>query len=423
LIEIGPMTAGGVPAVPATPPRLTERHVLALGLALSGSFVLAAVAAAIASVLGGGPSWAAIHLAMAGAATVAIGTFMPHFAVTLAGTRPGPARQRLLAIGLLAAGAAAVVAGVTTFGGWLAGAGAVAMLFGLSVVGMQTLAPRRDPLARRHPIVTVTYGLALVQLAAGIVIGGLGAIGVPGVAAAWPWLRPAHVWLTLFGAVSLTIFATLVYLAPTVLGARIRFSPGLALGTTGMLLGPPIAAAGFALAIAPLTITGAAVVLTGAIGQLAYLADVVGRRGPYSSEHDWRRVAVGHMVAGPAWFAVAVAAALIGLLGGQPLAGWSIGLLALPMVGGWMLQELVGSWTHLVPSVTPGDAEVHRRQRRALAVAGRTRLVAWNAGLGLAWVGLWLGAVALTAIGAALLAGAVVASVLLLARALSVARY
>jgi hypothetical protein len=93
------------------------------------------------------------------------------------------------------------------------------------------------------------------------------------------------------------------------------------------------------------------------------------------------------------------------------------------MVAGWLLQELVGSWTHLVPSVTPGDPTIHARQRRILAVASRTRLVAWNVGLGTLWAGLVLDETALSVGGGALLAGAVVVSVTLLARSLTAGRY
>jgi hypothetical protein len=391
------MPAGDAAATPASRPRLTERHVLALGLAFSGGFVVLAMTAAVAAVVGTGPWWASIHLALAGAATVAIGTFMPHFAVTLAGTRPRPAVERL--------------------------AGAAGMLVGLGVVARQTVAPLADPLARRHHVVTVTYVTALGLMAVGIALGGLGALGLPAIVAAWASVRPAHVWLTLFGAVSLTIFATLVYLAPTVLGARIRPSRSLFIGVGGLLVGPAITALGFILDARPVALLGMAATFVGALGQIGYVVDVVRRRGPFTSEHDWRRVAAGHLFAGSAWFAAAVGVALAGLLAGDQLRGWSIGLLAIPMIAGWMLQELIGSWTHLVPSVTPGDAAQHARQRRILATASRSRLLAVNLGVGLAWAGGALGIALVTGVGAALLGAAILGSVVLLLRSLTVARY
>lgn len=414
------MIATATPAA-GLPRRLTERHVLALGLAASGAFVLLALAAAVTAAIGGGSTWAALHLAMAGAATVAIGTFMPHFAVTLAGTRPSPSGARLATLALLAAGSAAVVAGLSLeLGRWVVAAGTLAVAIGLVGVGIQTLAPARDPLARRHPIVTATYTLALAELVAGVVIGGLGASGVGPVIAGWALVRPAHAWLTLFGAISLTILATLVYLAPTIAGARIRAGWHLALAVAGVGIGPLVVVGGFLLEGQAVVVGGLVLTLAGAIGQVAYVVDAWRRRGTFTSEHDWRAVAAGHVVAGPFWFAASVAVALVAIAGGQPLAGWSVGSLALPLTAGWMLQELVGSWTHLAPSVTPGGPDVHARQRRLMAVAARTRLVGWNAALGLAWVGIALGLRPLAIGAGAVLAATILASVVVLGRALAV---
>ena len=423
MIQIGPMSpqGGSAPAATATA-RLTERHVLALGLAVSGLFVAAAAVTAVIVLMQGSGVWAALHLALAGAATVAIGTFMPHFAVTLSGTRPAPSTQRVASLGLLAAGALLAVLGITVLDGRWAGAGAAVMVAGLGIVAWHTYSPTRDPLARRHTVVVVAYGLALAQLTAGIILGGLGAVGMGGIVAEWAVLRAAHAWLTLFGAVSQTIFATLVYLAPTVLGARIRASTALFVGVAGILVGPLVTTAGFALDAVPVAVTGMAITVTGALGQLGFVFDAYRRRGPFTTEHDWRRVAIGHLLAGPAWFLAAVVAALVDLLLGRPLAGWSIGVLAVPMVAGWMLQELVGSWTHLVPSVTVGDAASHARQRRVLATASRTRLIAWNAGIGLAWIGISSGG-PLAIAGLALVGVALLGSLVLLARALTIQRY
>jgi hypothetical protein len=53
-----------------------------------------------------------------------------------------------------------------------------------------------------------------------------------------------------------------------------------------------------------------------------------------------------------------------------------------------------------------------------LAAVSRTRLVAWNAGVGAAWIGLAIGERGLATAGLALLGGAVALSLLTLARAL-----
>jgi hypothetical protein len=417
------MPSGGTTARREPRSRLTERHVLALGLAVSGLLVVAAAVAAASALANDASPWAAIHLALAGAATVAIGAFMPHFAITLAGTRPRDARERLVALGLLGAGAIAVVIGVALVGPWLAGAGTGVMLVGVGLVAAAVIAPLRDPLARRHHVVTLTYLAALFELAAGITIGGLAAVGVPGVMNAWPGLRATHVWLGLFGAVSLTIFATLVYLAPTVLGARIRLTRWLLAGVIGMLLGPAIAAIGFGIGLRGVVLTGITISLIGAFGQVGSLVDVERRRATFSSEHDWRRSSVGHLLAGPYWFAAALAVALAEIVAGAPIRGWSIGHLAIPMIAGWMLQELIGSWTYLVPSVTPGSPDDHARQRRHLAVAARSRLFGLNAGVGLAWAGALAGWIPLLAAGAVVAGVTVMVSLALLLRALTAGQY
>ena len=309
--------------------------------------------------------------------------------------------------------------GVTLGAGGWAAAGSGLVVLGLAGVGWHTAAPKREPLARRHPVVAAAYGTALLGLAGGVVLGGLAAAGVTAVIASWALIRPAHAWLTLFGGVSLTIFATLVYLAPTVLGARIRASGWLVAGVVGIGVGPILTAAAFALGSRPAVLVGMTITAIGAVGQIGYVLDCRRRRGRYTSEHDWRTVAVGHLLAGPFWFAAAVSAALVDLVLGRSLAGWSIGLLAIPLVAGWMLQELVGSWTHLVPSVTPGDPVLHARQRRALAVGARTRVAAWNVAVALAWIGLAVPVMPVAAVGLGLLGASVVVAVALLARGLT----
>ena len=420
MIQIGPMPSGGHPAASTElRPRLTERHVLALGLGVSAAFVAAAALTAMVAIATGGSSWAALHLALAGAATVAIGAFMPHFAITLAGTRPAPSGQRLAALALLTLGSLTAVLGVTLLGGAWAAAGAGLVLAGLAGVAWHTFAPLREPLARRHPVVAAAYGTALLELAIGVALGGMGAAGVSAVTANWALTRPAHAWLTLFGAVSLTIFGTLVYLAPTVLGARIKAGWALVAGVVGIGLGPSVAAVAFVLDSRPGALAGVGLTVVGALGQIGYVLDSWRRRGPYTSEQDWRSVAVGHLLSGPFWFGAAVIVAFADLAMGRSVAGWSIGILALPLVAGWMLQELVGSWTHLVPSVTPGDPAVHARQRRHLAVAPRLRLVIWNVAVGLAWAGLALELRPVAIIGFGLLAASVAVAVVALARSLT----
>jgi len=163
-LAIGPMPERA--AAPPASSRLGERAILRMGIALTATFLSASIVSGLLPV-GGLHGWVATHLALAGAATVAIGTFMPHFAVTLAGTRPEPWRLRLGGVLALALGMATVALGRPLAGAEAAGAGGVLVLAGIGLTGWITYAPLRFGLARRHPIVQLTYGAALADLATG----------------------------------------------------------------------------------------------------------------------------------------------------------------------------------------------------------------------------------------------------------------
>jgi hypothetical protein len=59
----------------------------------------------------------------------------------------------------------------------------------------------------------------------------------------------------------------------------------------------------------------------------------------------------------------------------------------------------MGSWSHLIPSIGPGKPVAHARQRRILGRAATIRLVALNAGVGLASVGVLVASTSLIGIG------------------------
>lgn len=394
-----------------------ERRVLRIGLILIGGFVASTM---VSAVLGGTArvGWPTLHMALVGAATVGIGTFMPHFAVTLAGTSPEPAPARIGVLGLLTAGAAGVIAGVGYGIGWLVVAAGLLLLAGVLGTGWMTFAPMRRGITRRHPIVQLTYGAALLQVAIGASIAMLLYAGWPPVVSHWAELKVAHAWLTLFGFVSLTVVATLVYLFPTVTGARIRVHPSLMVLVVGCVAGPPLVALGAVLGAGALVATGAWLTVVGAIGQAWYVVDIWRRRGRWAFDHAWHRAVIAHLAAGPAWFLVATLVIAVELSTGTPMTGWSVGAAAVPLLGGWVVQELIGSWTHLLPAVGPGDAAAHARQRAALGRWPVPRLAMLNGGVALAWAGLELQVTALTVAGAALLLAATALAVALLGRSL-----
>jgi nitrite reductase (NO-forming) len=413
-----PATAGASPLSEETRQRLergrAERRVLATGLALTGAFAAAAVLSAI---IGGGIGWAALHLALVGASTVGIGTFMPHFTVTLAGTEPERAPARLAVLGTLAASGAAVSVGVPASIGWLVVIGAAGLLAGTAGTGWMSFAPLRRGIVRRHPIVQVVYGAALFELAIGVTIALLLYLGWPPVVSRWADLKLAHGWLNLFGFVSLTVAGTLVYLFPTVVGARIRAHASLLLLVVGCVAGPPIVALGAALGSAMVTAVGAWLTVGGAVGQAWYVGHALSGRGRWAFDHDWHRAVIWHLAAGTGWFVAATATLALRLTLDGPT-GWSLGAVAVPLVAGWVLQELIGSWSHLLPAVGPGDAAAHARQRDLLGRRARWRVGALNLGVLAGWVGFALGVPVLAAGGGILLVGASGTALVLLGRAL-----
>lgn len=401
--------------------RLTERDILRLGITLAVSFVVLSVLSVLSGLapFGSLHGWVTIHFSLAGAATVAIGTFMPHFGVTLAGTRPQPSGLRLAGVLCLALGMLGVALGRPWFGDVFAAGGGGLVLLGLGITAWNTYAPLRSGLARRHPIAQLSYGLALLDLGVGATLAILLLLSWAPVASDWIALKPAHVWLNVFGFVSLTIAGTLIYLYPTILGARIRGHPTIALAVGGLAIGPPLVAAGAAFGVSGLAVVGGLGTLIGALGLLGYGIEARTRRGTWANDLAWHALAARHGLAGMAWFVLAVGAAVAGLIrDGVAVPGWTIGALAVPLIGGWALQELVGAWGHLLPAVGPGDMASKARQREVLSRWGLGRVAAWNVGLALLWPGVGLGIAPLVAAGAIVFGASGFATLGLLARAL-----
>jgi nitrite reductase (NO-forming) len=398
--------------------RLDERSVLRIGIALAAGFMLAALVAFATPVVREG-HWAGIHLSMAGAALVAVGAFLPHFAVTLAGTRPEPAPLRLAGILSLAGGAALVVTGILASVTTVTVTGAVLLWLGLAVTGWTAFRPRHEPLARRHPIVRMAYAGALVEVAIGISLPVLLVLGWQPAVSGWVHLKVAHVWLNLFGFLSLTIVATLVYLLPTIVGARIRSTLALPVLVVGSISGPPLVALAALLDLDSLAVAGGLLTTMGAGALTLYAFDVWRRRGTWTTDPGWHRVAMLHPSAAIGWYLVATTVATYGLLAdGVAPGGWALGPLVMPLVAGWALQVLVGAWTHLLPAVAVTDPARRATMRATLGRWATARLAAWNAGVLLAWAGLGAQVLPLALAGVAAFSLAAFASVALVARAL-----
>ena len=175
----------------------------------------------------------------------------------------------------------------------------------------------------------------------------------------------------------------------------------------GLALGAPIIALGFASGSDALGRIGAFLELTGAAGLVVHGVGVQRDRGRWTTDAGWHRFAGMSLLSAPVWFLVAVVIATGPiLLSGAVPSSWPITGLAAPLVIGWIAQVLVGSWTHLVPAIGPGDPAVHAQQRRRLGQAATPRLLAWNGGLALVVVGGAAGSIPLVVVGAAAIASA-----------------
>jgi nitrite reductase (NO-forming) len=379
--------------------RSADRRITFSGLAVAAIYlVLALISVLLPPTIRLG-AWLPVHLVLAGAATTAIAAVLPFFTTALVVAPPAHPVIRIAGIGLVATGALAVM---TAYGhgrgealpALLAGG---AFLSGLGLVAVATFAPIRGALGPRRVLFQRAYSLALANVAVGatvatLLVGGNGAVG-----AAWGSLKPAHAWLNLVGFAGLVIVTTLLHLAPTVVGTRLRPRASGRLAVIGIALGAPLVAAGFAAELEPLARAGAISVLAGALGVVGHgiAIHLDGDRGRWTTDIGWHRFTSLALLAGQAWLGLglAVAAARVLDSGANP-AGWSLPVLVGPLVIGGVSQVLIGALTHLLPAIGPGDPIRHAAQRRTLGRAAAVRLAALNAGAALMTIGFGPAAVA-----------------------------
>jgi nitrite reductase (NO-forming) len=299
----------------------------------------------------------------------------------------------------------------------------MAYLAGIVGLFAATFLPLRGAPGPRRPLVSLAYGAALADVLAGAVLGTLFLGGWLPVVGSWAGLKPAHAWLNLLGFVSLVVTGTLIHLLPTVLGGRMLPRTSSVVAVTGLVVGTPLVALGFAISGGPgpaadlIARSGALATLAGAAGLAGFARAAVRGRGRWTTDAGWHRLTSWSLVAAVGWFALAIflAAGRVLVAGATP-AGWSAVDVAAPLALGWVAQALVASWSHLLPSIGPGDPPVHARQRRLLGRVATARLFGLNLGTVLLAVGLPAGMPG-ASIAGTLLVGASVGTSLALAAA------
>ncbi len=398
------------------PRRADDRRIAVASVVVAAGYLVAAAGAAVAVAVGAGAAtpWLPLHLALTGGASTAIAGVMPFFVAALAAGPPAPARLRAAAVTLVATGAGLVAAhGLALAIAPLPAIGGAVYLAGIGATAMAVRASGRGGLMARRPIVTTGYLLALLNVGIGGTLGTLVLAGwLPAVERLTP-LRAAHAWTNLIGFVSLVIMATLLHFLPTVLGTRIVPRRTATVAVLGVALGSPLVVVGLLAGADAVAGGGAIVTLVGVSAIVAEALAVLRARGRWTTDAGWHLLAGGGLLAGVGWFTIGAGLAavlvLVRALGftGDDLA-WRSALVAVPLAVGWVVQVLMASWTHLLPSIGPGSPVEHAVQRTVLGRAARPRLAALNVGAALLALGWPLGLVPVAGAGALLVAASVV---------------
>jgi hypothetical protein len=365
-----------------------DRRVTVAGLVVAGVFVAAAAVTALAGPTPVSAPWLPLHLALAGGASTAIAAVLPFFTAALAVARPVDARWRALAVAAVAVGAAGLAASMALATPFLAHVAGTAYVSGIGLVAVVAFAPLRGALGPRRPLVEGAYALALAMIATSAVLAIAFLAGTMAIVERWAVLKPLHAWLNLFGFVSLIVVATLVHLAPTVEGTRIRPRLTARLAVSGLALGVPLIALGYLTGLDPVGRLGAVAVIVAAIAAPAHAVAVWRDRTGWTGDHAWHRMAAGSLRAATGWYAVAaiVAAGRVLWLGPVP-AAWDLELIAVPFVVGWVVQAIIGAWTQLLPAIGTTDRQQQERARSSLGQGATVRLVAFQLGVAAVWVG------------------------------------
>jgi hypothetical protein len=379
--------------------------VAVVAIALAVAFL---VAAAVAMILPGADrrgAWLPLHLALAGGATTAIAGVMPFFAAAFAAAPPSDVRLRFAAVAAVTAGAVGVSFGVVGSASTVAVAGGSLFIGGVLMTGTATIRPLMRALGPSRGLISQGYVVALGEVTVGAVLATLFVAGWQPLVEAWGAIKPAHAWLNLVGFVSLVIATTLLHFFPTVVGARITVRSSARLTVLGLALGAATVAGGFAAGSDAIVRVGAVVTAVGAVAVALNARATWATRAHWTTDAWWHRFAIGSLIGAIAWFEIGMAIALGRVLvSGAAPAAWSIEAVGAPLVAGWMGLAVLGSATHLLPAVGPGDQAAHARQRRLLGRFAAVRLAVANAGIAGLAIGWPLHAEALIVGGAILLA-------------------
>ena len=385
--------------------RSSDRVVAVSAIAVAVAFLVAALLSVLLPAVDRHGAWLPLHLALAGGATTAIAGVMPFFAAAFAAAPPSDARLRFAAVAAVAVGALGASIGVVAPSAVGAGIGGSLFVAGVALTGVATIRPLGRALGPSRGLVSRGYVIALTEVAAGALVATLYATGWAPLVTSWASVKPAHAWLNLVGFVSLVVATTLLHFFPTVIGARIVVRPSARLTVGGLAVGAPLVALGLAVGSDAVARSGRSSRPPGRRRSRSTPARTWPTRARWTTDPGWHRFAMGSLIASLAWFEAGMAIA-VGrvLVAGSGAGAWAVEAVGGPLVAGWVGLAILGSASHLLPAVGPGDPAAHARQRRLLGRFAGTRLLVANAGVAGIAIGWPLHLEVVAAVGAALLA-------------------
>lgn len=318
--------------------------------------------------------WLPLHLALAGAASVAICGAMQTFVLAMTASKSPADWKQQTQFALVNLGVLLLGIGYPLGWGWLLALGGGIFVTSILILGDIVRIAWFKALNKRHVVPILFYAGAIVSMLIGGVLGALvGSGAIKG--GTWVQLRGAHLTLNVLGWISLTIAGTLITLLPTTLRIRMpvwrgRPSAWLLMGGVGVL------SAGWAFDSHPVKAAGALVYALGALSMGVMVRRVL------ATKRKWPMpISAKHLLCAFVWFSLgSVALAVQAVRGSDELMAFRDPFL-LVFVGGWMAQTLLGAWMFLLPMWRAGHPEERRRSWAAMEMLGGVQLFALNAGL------------------------------------------
>lgn len=318
--------------------------------------------------------WLPLHLALAGAASVAICGAMQTFVLAMTASKSPADWKQQTQFALVNLGVLLLGIGYPLGWEWLLALGGGIFVTSILILGDIVRVAWFKALNKRHVVPILFYAGAIVSMLIGGVLGALvGSGAIKG--GTWVQLRGAHLTLNVLGWISLTIAGTLVTLLPTTL--RIRMPVWRGRPSAWLLMGGvAVLAAGWAFDSHPVKAAGALIYALGALSMGVMVRRVL------ATKRKWPMpISAKHLLCAFVWFSLgSVALAVQAVRGSDELMAFRDPFL-LVFVGGWMAQTLLGAWMFLLPMWRAGHPEERRRSWAAMEMLGGVQLFALNAGL------------------------------------------